>query len=275
MSTETTSAGGPEATQSERGIVSAGWLAANSTFDRPDQRKLGGAVGTSVAVHGALLALLVFVTMKPEVVTKPIEHMRVVLLQQPPGPGGGGGGSPAPAPPKPIEIPRPKPVPTPVVTPPPPVDIPMPTIVAPVMTNAANVVNASGNVSLAPPGPGGGGRGTGVGTGRGSGVGPGEGGGFGGGAYRGGGIRVLRPEQPTYTSEAMRAKIQGSVELEAVVKPDGTVGEVRITKSLDRNYGLDEQAIKAAKLWLFVPPKDAQGNSVSAVVTLILDFRLY
>jgi TonB family protein len=230
-----------------------------------------------MVVHGALLALLVFITVKPEVVTKPIEHMRVVLLQQPPGPGGGGGGSPAPAPPKPIEVPKPKPVPTPVV-PPRPVEVtpvPMPTIVAPVMTNAENLVRGTGHVLLAPPGPGGGGRGTGVGSGDGPGVGPGRGGGFGGGAYRGGGIRVLRPEQPTYTSEAMRAKIQGSVELEAVVKPDGTVGEVRITKSLDRNYGLDEQAMKAARLWLFVPPKDAQGQSVTAVVTLILDFRLY
>jgi TonB family protein len=143
------------------------------------------------------------------------------------------------------------------------------------MTTAANLIQGSGSSLTAPPGPGGGGRGTGVGTGSGPGVGPGTGGGFGGGAYRGGGITVLRPTQPTYTSEAMRAKIQGSVELEAIVLPNGTVGEVRITKSLDRVHGLDEQAIKAAKLWIFVPPKDAEGRSVTAVVTLILDFRLY
>jgi len=31
----------------------------------------------------------------------------------------------------------------------------------------------------------------------------------------------------------MRAKIQGDVELEAVVRPDGTVGDVRVVKSLD------------------------------------------
>jgi protein TonB len=275
MNPEQTSAGGPKGTQTERGVVSTGWLAANSTFDRQAERRLGGAVGTSVAVHGVLIALAVFLTMKPEVVTKPIEHMRVVLLQQPPGPGGGGGGSPAPAPPKPIEIPKPKPVPTPVVTPPPtPVDVPIP-VVAPVMTTAANLVQASGNVSLAPPGPGGGGRGTGIGTGDGRGVGPGTEAGFGGGAYRGGGIVALKQVDPTYTSEAMRAKVQGSVHLEVIIKPDGTVGEVRIIKSLDRNHGLDQQAIAAAKMWLFRPPTDAQGKSVSAVVTLILDFRLY
>ena len=37
---------------------------------------------------------------------------------------------------------------------------------------------------------------------------------------------------------------------------------------------LDEQAVKAARLWIFAPPKDSGGRSVTAVVTLILDFRL-
>ncbi len=278
MSTEKPSGGRPEPPGKPQGIVASGWLAAESTFERGDGRRMGRAVGTSVVIHGALLVLLVFVTMKPEVVMAPVEHMRVVLLQQDPGPGGGGGGNPAPAPPKPIEIPKPKPEPVPVVTPPPPVvpPPPTPTIVAPVMTNAANVVSASGNVSLAPPGPAGGGRGTGVGRGDGAGVGEGKTAGFGGGEYyRGGGITALRQEQPTYTSEAMRAKIQGSVELEAEVLENGTVGEVRITKSLDRTHGLDQQAIKAARLWLFRPPRDPQGRPVKAIVTLILDFRLY
>jgi len=275
MSTESTSATGPKATQTARGIVSTGWLAADSTFGGRDDRKMGRAVGTSALVHGTMLVALVFLTMKPEVVTKPIEHMRVVLLQQPPGPSGGGGGSPAPAPPKPIEIPKPKPVPTPVVAPKPVEVQPIPTLAAPIMTTAANLPQASGSSLKAPPGLGGGGRGTGAGPGQGAGVGPGTEKGFGGGAYRGGGITALRQTQPTYTSEAMRAKIQGSVEIEAIVLPNGTVGEVRIAKSLDRVHGLDEQAIKAAKLWLFAPPKDAEGRSVTAVVTIILDFRLY
>ena len=81
------------------------------------------------------------------------------------------------------------------------------------------------------------GQGTGIGSGDGAGLGPGQGGGVGGGAYRpGNGVsppRLLREVKPQYTAEAMRAKIQGTVWLEVVVQPDGTVGDVRITKSLD------------------------------------------
>jgi protein TonB len=259
-------------------VVSSGWLAAESSYGQKDERRLGRAVGTSALVHGGLLVLLVIVTMQPEVIRQPVESMRVVFLQQPPGPGGGGGGNPAPAPPKPVEIPKPKVTPAPVT--PPPVEVPppppIPTIEAPVMTNTQNLLNASGNVSLAAPGPGGGGRGTGVGTGQGAGVGEGKTAGFGGGEYyRGGGITAVRTVQPTYTSDAMRAKIQGAVELEAEILEDGTVGQVRVVKSLDRVHGLDEQAIKAAKLWLFRAPTNAQGRPMKAIVTLILDFRLY
>lgn len=51
----------------------------------------------------------------------------------------------------------------------------------------------------------------------------------------------------------MRAKVQGVVLLECVVQTDGSVGDVRILKSLDKVFGLDEEAIKAARQWRFVP----------------------
>jgi TonB family protein len=125
---------------------------------------------------------------------------------------------------------------------------------------------------------GGGGRGTGLGPGSGSGVGPGEGGGFGGGAYKpGNGIinpRELKFSEPKYTSDAMRAKIQGMVVLEAVVLPNGTVGDVRILQSLDAQYGLDQEAIKAVKGWLF-HPATKQGVPVPIIVTLEVMFRLH
>jgi TonB family protein len=92
--------------------------------------------------------------------------------------------------------------------------------------------------------------------------------------YRGGGITALRTVQPTYTVEARQAGVEGRVELEALILEDGTVGQVRIVKSLDREFGLDEQAIKAARLWLFRTPVDATGKPMQAIVTLILDFRL-
>jgi TonB family protein len=89
----------------------------------------------------------------------------------------------------------------------------------------------------------------------------------------------LRPPVPTrridpdYTSEAMRQRIQGAVKLIVVVRTDGTVGQVRIAESLDPDYGLDGQAVKAARLWRF-RPAELEGRPVPVAVTLILTFRL-
>ena len=62
-------------------------------------------------------------------------------------------------------------------------------------------------------------------------------GGTGGGVYRpGNGVTlptIVREVKPQYTSDAMRAKVQGQVLLECVVKPDGSVGEVTVVRSLD------------------------------------------
>ena len=179
-----------------------------------------------------------------------------------------------------LEIPKHKapevaPIPIPKPADPPPT----PTLVAPIETNAANLLQSTGQSSVSLAAYGGGGRGGGVGSGTGNGVGPGTGGGFGGGAYRpGSGINfptLLRQEQPKYTSDAMRAKIQGVVELEAVVLEDGTVGEVRVVKSLDKMFGLDQEAIAAARRWLFRPGTDRSGKPVATIVTLILEFRLH
>jgi protein TonB len=64
------------------------------------------------------------------------------------------------------------------------------------------------------------------------------------------------------------------VEIEALVLPDGTVDDARVVRSLDRQFGLDDEALRAARLWRFEPPVDREGRPVRAVVTLILDFRL-
>jgi TonB family protein len=84
---------------------------------------------------------------------------------------------------------------------------------------------------------------------------------------------VVYEERPKYTPDALKAKIQGTVHLEIVILPDGTVGEVRVTRSLDKTYGLDEAAIAAAKKWRFKPGL-RNGVPVQTKVELILEFRL-
>jgi hypothetical protein len=96
-------------------------------------------------------------------------------------------------------------------------------------------------------GPGTGGKGAGnghdegIGDGDGKGFGPGERDGCCGGVYRpGNGIsppRIVRQVKPTYTSEAMRAKVQGQVLLECVVRPDGSVTDIRVARGVAAGDG--------------------------------------
>ncbi len=55
--------------------------------------------------------------------------------------------------------------------------------------------------------------------------------------------------------------------------PDGSVGRIRITHSLDRKYGLDEEAIKALKRWRFRPGM-LNGQPVAVIVNVELSFTL-
>jgi len=207
--------------------------------------------------------------------TDPLQY-NVVFLKDP-GPGGGGGGNPTPAPPKKLEVAKheaPAAVPIPVAV---PVD-PPPSLVAPIETTSATLMQAAGKNSVSLATWSGGGTGTGLGEGKGNGVGPGTGGGFGDGAYAPGNgvtwpVDILQVK-PKYTPDAMRAKLQGAVELEIVVLPDGTVGDVRVVKSLDRASGLDDAAVDAAKKWRFKPGmKD--GKPVATKVLMSLEFRLH
>lgn len=260
---------------------SGAWLGSQSVFDTRDERKLGRAMGASMMIHGGiLLGLILAVTVAPEQSAQLMQDLKVVFLSEA-GPGGGGGGSPAPAPAKKMEVPKHVP-PTPaVVTPvpqptvPPP---PVPILNAPVETSAASVLQASGSSSVSLANIGGGGRGRGLGPGSGDGVGDGKDKGFGGGAY-GPGAGVNNPvdiwqEKPKYTSEAMRAKIQGVAEVEAVVLENGLIGDVRIHKSLDKVFGLDLEALVAARKWRF-RPATFQGKPVPFKVIIQLEFRLH
>jgi protein TonB len=209
----------------------------------------------------------------------------LVWIPQPgPGGGGGGGGDPTPAPPTELEIPGEDEIAVPVAEPAEP-EITEPEPLDQSLTISALTMNAgetlrpgmleaeqaSANVSR------GAGLGTGIGEGEGDGLGEGTGGGFGGGAFRpGNGVelpQVLRRVNPRYTAGAMRAQIQGTVLLECVVLADGSVGDVRVVRSLDSNFGLDDEAIRAARQWEFVPGTRF-GEAVAVLVTIELNFNI-
>jgi periplasmic protein TonB len=85
--------------------------------------------------------------------------------------------------------------------------------------------------------------------------------------------RVVKEVKPQYTNEAKAAGIQGLVGLDVVVLEDGSVGDVKVTKSLDTVHGLDEEAVKAIKQWVFDPGKK-DGKAVPVRVSVEMTFTL-
>ncbi len=85
--------------------------------------------------------------------------------------------------------------------------------------------------------------------------------------------RLTHEVGPRYPKEAAAARIQGSVQIQAVVLPDGTVSAVRVTKSLDRRWGLDDEAVTAVSQWRF-DPGTRFGTPVPVLVTLTVSFSL-
>jgi periplasmic protein TonB len=84
---------------------------------------------------------------------------------------------------------------------------------------------------------------------------------------------VVKEVKPSYTPEAKAAKIQGTVLLETVVLPDGTVGDIKVVRSLDTQFGLDNEAIEAARQWVFKPGKK-DGKPVAVRIAIELTFIL-
>jgi TonB family protein len=85
--------------------------------------------------------------------------------------------------------------------------------------------------------------------------------------------KVIHEVKPTYTPEAMQARIQGSVFMTVVVLPSGDVGDVTVTESLDQEHGLDQQAVDATKQWKF-EPGTLDGQAVAVEVVIQMTFTL-
>ena len=263
----------------------------------------------STSLHGIAIATILFVASLGFAVaderTEPLkdpEPIRMVFLAVA-GPGGGGGGggmkmktpppraerkgiekisSPLPARKLPPPM-RPEPKPP---EPPKPLEAKqLPPVMAPIPTKQAEPQDREGVLAKAPEtvpsqgsGTGGGvgsGQGTGLGKGDGSGVGEGSGGGVGGGPFRpGSGVeppRLLREIKAGYTDEARRANIEGEVELEIVVRRDGSVGDVKVVRGL--RGGLSDQAVQAVRQWRFAPGR-MKGVPVDVVVEVGVEFKL-
>jgi protein TonB len=300
------SAGLPVAVPAPAGGLGRELFGPNPQASRPTSMPL--AVSTSL--HSVVAATILLVaslsagaTPTPTEPLKDPDPVRLVFLTTPgPGGGGGGGGLRMKAPPPKAErkgtssISSPIPVrklppplePKPRVVEPPPTPIEakvLPPVMAPVATKPADTQDREGLMAKSDqaepssgPGAGGGvgtGQGTGLGQGTGSGIGDGSGGGTGGGPYRpGSGVeppRLLKEVRAQYSDAARRANLEGEVELEIVIRRDGSVGDVKVLKGL--GMGLNEQAIQAVRQWRFSPAR-LKGAAVDVIVEVAVEFRL-
>ena len=83
---------------------------------------------------------------------------------------------------------------------------------------------------------------------------------------------VLNKAFPSYSDEARRKRVSGSVILEVELRPDGFVGDVRIVRGL--GHGLDERAADAARLTTFLPPvKDRKFTAFR--LQMMMSFDIY
>jgi TonB family protein len=77
----------------------------------------------------------------------------------------------------------------------------------------------------------------------------------------------VKPEHPIV---AMKARVEGTVVLEALVDEQGRVADVRVTKSIPL---LDQAAMDAARQWEFTPTL-MNGEPVPVLLQLEMDFRM-
>jgi protein TonB len=146
----------------------------------------------------------------------------------------------------------------------------------PLLLNTADLAMAG--AAAAPAAVAGGGSGQGSDRGTGDGAGPGTIRGFGERAYRAGnGVTPpvpVRRVSPQYTAEAVRARAQGIIIVECVVEPNGECSDVRIVRAFTPPYGLDRQALDAARRWHFRPGTRG-GEPVPVLVSFEIAFNIH
>ena len=82
--------------------------------------------------------------------------------------------------------------------------------------------------------------------------------------------RAIHSPPPEYSKEARKGEIDGTVVLNAIVRVDDHVQNIRVVSSL--GHGLDEQAIKCLKSWTFEPGTSG-GVPVPVLIKMQVDFR--
>ncbi len=77
---------------------------------------------------------------------------------------------------------------------------------------------------------------------------------------------------PVYPESARRMKIKTKVVLNAVIRTDGTVGDVTILQGTGTKYGFEEAAVSAVKQWHY-SPATLDGKAIEMSITIVVQFK--
>lgn len=211
------------------------------------------ALGISIFVHLSIWWARDHLDFSKTTEAVPIKTMTVSLVPAP-----GPVAAPTPAPPEPkkqVEPPKPKPKPLPVPKPKPVVK-PQPVKESEPEPTREPAKESSSEAS-APSKPA-----------------PSNATGAPGGHYEGPSLHAnyLNNPKPEYPSTARNMSWEGKVILQVHVHPNGNVGSVSVARSSGHEI-LDEAAMKAVRLWKFVPAK-RDGVPVESHVHVPINFNL-
>jgi TonB family protein len=281
---------------SPRAEISAAPLEVRELWSKKTNR-LPGLL--SLLAHAAVLAIAITSSLVSVVQPKVLPDDAVLIAPSPlslpvAGTHSGGGGMKSPTPASRGVLPETAPIqlvpPTPFITQTPPELMAIPTIVAADLSSFVNrnLVLPLGdpNGAIGPPS-GGPGSMAGIGDGAGRGIGN-ESGPFAGrnrvpttepGIVRIGTNGASAPScpipstEPSYTDDARKAHIQGTVVLDVIVNQDGAITVSRIVQKL--GYGLDDEASRFVAKNFRCKPGMYQGQPVATPIRIDVNFHLY
>jgi protein TonB len=83
--------------------------------------------------------------------------------------------------------------------------------------------------------------------------------------------KLVKEVKPNYTRLATNRRVEGTVEMNAIVEVDGTVTLTQLTKYVDPD--LEQTSLYAVRQWRFSPAVE-NGTPVRVQVLIEMEFRL-
>ena len=80
--------------------------------------------------------------------------------------------------------------------------------------------------------------------------------------------------KPTYPELARVARVEGDVILQAIIKADGSVGDLEVLRCTRPSMGFEEAAIEAVRQWRYEPALQ-NGKPVEVYFTIFVEFKLH